>query len=197
MAQDAYDAINHKDKFSQMTVWQERKEKIHKHTCLVKQRLEGSPPINVPPEPCEMLPSGLELDCKLHMSIQPSQVVSLETIETEYGTEHFHTALQRYVILSNSPQLTAAQVEHSLWDVHLPFRHLPVWHQIKFSCPELYTGVTQIVDSIHAYPHRLDGHGRPIPARFDTVYINDGTGGDTGVTGKLILQDQMPRDHLM
>ena len=194
IAKDAYEATNHKDEFSQMTVWQERKEKIHKHDGIIKWRQEGSPPITAPPEPGKMVPSGLELDCKLRMSKHPSnRAISLETIETEYGAEHFRTALRRYVILSNSPQLTAAQVERGLWDTHLPFRRLPVWHRIKFSCPELYTGVTQIVDSIHAYPRRLDVHGRPIPARFDTAFINDGTGGDTGIVGKFVLL-QMSRD---
>ena len=195
IAKDAYEATNHKDEFSQMTVWQEWKEKIHKHDGVIKWRQEGSPPITAPPEPGKMVPSGLELDRKLRMSKHPSnQAISLETIETEYGAEHFCTALRRYVILSNSPQLMAAQVERGLWDTHLPFRRLPVWHRVKFSCPELYTGVTQIVDSIHAYPRRLDVHGRPIPARFDTAFINDGTGGDTGIVGKFVLL-QMSRDY--
>ena len=183
LAKDAYTATNHKDKFLQMTTWLEHKEKIHRHEQLIEWRLEGSPPIATAPH--KWLPPGLELDRDLHVSKHPSvRKVSLETIESEYGAKHFRAALRRYVILSNSPHLTTAQVERSLWDVHFPFRHLPVWHRIKFLRTEIYTGRTHTVDSIHAYPQKSDVHGRPIPGRFDTALINDGTGGDTGVNGE-------------
>ncbi|KAH9000966.1 hypothetical protein EDB86DRAFT_3074969 [Lactarius hatsudake] len=36
LAKDTYAATNHKDEFSQMTTWLERKEKIHRHNCLVQ-----------------------------------------------------------------------------------------------------------------------------------------------------------------
>ena len=48
IAKDMYEATNHKDEFSQMTVWQERKEKIHKHDSVIKWWQEGSPPITAP-----------------------------------------------------------------------------------------------------------------------------------------------------
>jgi hypothetical protein len=183
LAKDAYAATNHKDEFSQMTTWLERKEKIHRHNRLVGSRLEGSPPIVAPPH--EWLPPGLELDHKLYMSKHPSvRNVPLETMETEYGAEHFRAVLRRYIVLSNSPHLTTAQVERRLWDIHFPFRHLPVYHRIKYSRTQPYTGLTQIVDSIHAYPRRHDVRDRPIPGRFDTALINEGTGGDVGVIGK-------------
>jgi hypothetical protein len=183
LAKDAYAATNHKDEFSQMTTWLERREKIYRHDYLVQWRLVGSPPIVAAPR--EWLPPGIELDRKLHMSTSPSvHRVSLEALETEYGAEHFRAALRRYVVLSNSPHLTTAQVERGLWNIHFHFRRLPVWHTIKYLRTDLYTGQTQTVDSIHTHPPKFDGRGRPIPGRFDTALINDGTGGDTGVTGK-------------
>lgn len=195
-AKDAYAATNHKDEFLQMTTWLERKEKIHQHERLVKWRLEGSPPVVT--APCEWLPPGLELDRNLHMARNPSvRNVSFETIETEYGAMYFRAALRRYIVRSNSPDLTTAQVECSLWDVHLPFRHLPVWHRIKYLRTEIYTGQTQTVDSIHAYPHRSDIHGRPIPGRFDTALINDGNGGDTGVDGRSFHNPDAKNDSLI
>ncbi|KAH9000965.1 hypothetical protein EDB86DRAFT_2801599, partial [Lactarius hatsudake] len=111
----------------------------------------------------------------------------------EYGAEHFRTALRRYVVISNSPHLTTAQVERSLWDIHFPFRHLPVWHRIKYLRTEPYTGLTQTVDSIHAYPHRFDVRGRHIPCRFDTALINEGHGGDTGVIGESFRDSETSR----
>jgi hypothetical protein len=182
-AKDAYAATNHKDEFVQMATWQERKEKVHQHTYLVHQQLEGSPLIVVAPH--KWVPPGLELDCKLHTSRSPSvRKVALEVLETEYGALHFRAALRHFVLLTNSPHLTSAQVERGLWDIHFHFQHLPVWHKIKFLQTEVYTGRTWTVDSIHAYPQRFDVHSRPVPCRFDTALINDGTGGETGVTGK-------------
>ncbi|KAH9013364.1 hypothetical protein EDB85DRAFT_2076599 [Lactarius pseudohatsudake] len=167
LAKDTYAATNHKDEFSQMTTWLERKEKIYQHNRLVQWRLEGPPPIVA--APCKWLPPGLELDRKLHMSKHPSiQSVSLDTIETEYGASHFRVALRRYVVLSNSPHLTTAQVERALWDVHFPFRHLPVWHRIKYLRTELYTGRIETADSIHAQPQKSDTHGRLVPTYCDT-----------------------------
>ena len=182
-AKDAYAATNHKDEFVQMATWLERKEKIHQHAYLVRRRLEGSPPIVIAPP--TWLPPGLELDRKLHTSRTPSlRKVALETLETEYGAPYFRAALRCFILLTNSPDLTRGQIERRLWDVHFHFRHLPVWHKIKFLRTDVYTGRTQTVDSIHAYPQRSDVRGRPVPCRFDTALINDGTGGETGVDGK-------------
>ncbi|KAF8264069.1 hypothetical protein EI94DRAFT_1703538 [Lactarius quietus] len=182
LTKDTFDASNKKDECPQMTNYVERKEKIHRHEQVVAWRLEGSPPIVAAPR--EWLPPGLELDHDLHMSKTPLDLkVSLETIETAYGAEHFCVALWHYVVRTNLPHLTTAQVKCNLWDIHFPFRHLNVWHRIKYLRTEFYTSRTQTVDSIHAYPHKSDALGCCIPARFDTALINEGTGGDTGVNG--------------
>ncbi|KAF8262183.1 hypothetical protein EI94DRAFT_1773259 [Lactarius quietus] len=167
LTKDAFDASNKKDEHPQMTNYVEHKEKIHLHEQVVAWRLEGSPPIVAAPR--EWLLPGLELNCDLHMSKTPLDLkVSLETIETTYGAEHFRVALRRYIVRTNLPHLTTAQVERNLWD----YLHT-----------EFYTSQTQTVDSIHAYPHKSDALGCCIPARFDTALINEGTGGDTGVNG--------------
>jgi hypothetical protein len=159
---DAYDVTNHKDKFTQMATWLECKEKIFGHNYLVRWLLAGSPAVMAMPH--EWLPPGLELDRKLHMTSTPSVAkVSLDTLKTEYGAQHFHTVLQRYVLLSNLPHLTTAWVECGLWDICLPFWHLPVWQRIKYLQTEFYTSLTQTVDSIHAYPQRHDVHSCPVP----------------------------------
>ena len=43
---------------------------------------------------------------------------------------------------------------------------------------------TETADSIHIQPSTTDTCGRSVPGRFDTVLVNDGTGGDTGIEGK-------------
>jgi Plavaka transposase len=187
LAKAAYAATNLKDEFSQMTTWLERQEKIRRHDHFVKWRLSGSPPIICVHDGWQ--PPGLELDRKLQMTIHPSaRSVSLETFETDYGAQHFRAALRRYVVLLNAPHTSAAQVERRLWDIHLPFRHLPVWHRIKYLRTDIYTGVTLTADTIHAHPWKFDTRGHHVPGRFDTALINEGTGGDTGILGMSSLR---------
>lgn len=45
-----------------------------------------------------------------------------------------------------------------------------------------------IHDVAHARPARKDRQGRQVPARFDTVLVNEGRGGPTGVEGTSIMQ---------
>ena len=58
LVKDAYKSTNHKDEFSQMTVWLERKEKIFRHQQYILWRLDGSPE----PPVIDWTPPGLELD---------------------------------------------------------------------------------------------------------------------------------------
>ena len=180
LAKDAYHATNCKDEFTQMAIWLERKEKIHRHEDHVKWILDGRPLL----EHQEWLPPGLELDRTLSMSKHPTiRLVAIDRLEQDYGATHFRNALRRFIALLNNPRLTTGQLEQSIWNIHFPFRKLPVWHKIKFTRPDPATNVTSTADSIHTRPAKVDSHGRPVPGRFDTALINDGTGGDTGIEG--------------
>ncbi|KAF8065173.1 hypothetical protein FPV67DRAFT_1653931 [Lyophyllum atratum] len=180
LAKQAYAATNHKDEFSQMTLWVERKEKILRHSQYVKWRCEGSPTL---PQK-EWSPPGLELDRTLHMAKHPTvRAVSLERLSSEYGAPFFRTALARYVALTNEPNLTAHQLERRLWSVRIPFTKVPVWHRIKFLRSDPMTGVNATADSIHVRPAKKDGRNHVVPGRFDTALINDGTGELTGLQG--------------
>jgi hypothetical protein len=184
LAKDAYAATNFKDEFTQMTTWLERKEKILRHDQYVQWRLNGSPP----PEPQEWLPPGLELDRTLSMAKHPSVcAVPIDRLEHVYGAQFFRTALRRFVALSNEPHLTSAQLERKLWDIRLPFRTLPIWHKIKYLYLDPLTHAPSTADSIHSRPAKKDKRGRPVPGRFDTALINDGTGEDTGIQGMLLV----------
>jgi hypothetical protein len=162
LAKNVFAAVNSKDEFPQMTVWLEHQEKIHRHDHYIKWQLDGSPPIV---QPChEWQCPGLKLDHKLQTSKHPSiWNVTLEILETEYGAKHFCTALQWFVVLTNSLHTPMAQVEHCLWDVNLPCQCLPVWHRIKYLHTDIYMDVTQTADTIHAHPKRLGTHGHHIP----------------------------------
>ena len=129
LAKDAYAATNHKDEFTQMTLWLERKEKILRHHQYVQWRLNGSSK----PLKLKWTPPGLALDHKLHMAKHPTvRSVHLTTLVEKYGATHFREALARFVILLNNPDVTRGQLERQLWGVRIPFNKVPIWHRIKY-----------------------------------------------------------------
>ena len=186
LAKDAYRATNHKDEFSQMTVWLERKEKIFRHRQYITWRLEGSPD----PETVGRLdwtPPGLELDRHISLSIHPTvRAVTLDNLELNYGATHFRTALQRYILLSNYPNILRAEIEHRLDNVRIPFTRLPVWHRIKFLRKDPVTDKNLTADSFHCRPSQVQKKGILL-SRFDTALVNDGTGEDTGAQGEYFI----------
>lgn len=179
LAKDAYRSTNHKNEFSQMTLWLERKEKIFRHQQYILWRLNGSPK----PPVIDWTPPGLELDRSLTVTKHPTvRSVTLDNLESKYGATHFRTALQQYVVLFNEPNIARAQLERRLLSVHLPFTKLPIWHRIKFLRKDPVTGKESTADSIHCRPLQIQKHG-VLPSRFDTALVNDGTGEDTGAEG--------------
>jgi len=181
LTKDAYAATNFKDKFTQMTLWLKWKEKIQCHDQYVKWRLSGSPPIKL----CEWIPPGLELDQKLSMAKHPSaHAVPLDHLERDYGAKFFQVALWCFIACSNEPHLNKRQLEEKIWHIHLPFRKLPVWHKIKYTHQDPFTHITITTDSIHIWCATNDKHGHPVPGRFDTALVNDGTGHETGIQGE-------------
>ena len=67
-------------------------------------------------------------------------MVPLDRITEKWHAPLFRTALRRYISLQNDPDLNAVQLEHSLWDVHFPFRILPVWKVVKYLNIDPVTG---------------------------------------------------------
>ena len=180
LAKDAYAATNHKDEFTQMTVWLERKEQVLRHHQYIEWRLKGS----LPPLQVEWTPPGLEMNRTLKLTKHPTaRTVSLDVLAEKYGATHFRTALARFIALTNDPNLTRAQLERQLWGIRIPFNKLPVWHRIKFVRTDPSTSKISTADSIHCRPGWRNSHGKPIPGRFDTALINDGTGEDIGLDG--------------
>lgn len=188
LAKDAWRATNFKDEFPQMTLWLEWKEKILCHDKFVKWWLAGCPgPLS---RISSSLPLGVVYERQVKMPKHPSaKAVTLDIIANEYGARYFKDALARYVAQYRKPGtiLTRAQIEHEALEVAIPFCAVPVYHIIKFTTPDYITHSQLIVDSAHVKPAWHDGHGNLIPARFDTVLVNDGTGGPIGVNGAFIL----------
>jgi hypothetical protein len=152
----------------------------HRHDQYVDWRLKGSPP----PLQVEWTQPGLEVNQTLKLTKHPTaRMVPLDILVTKYGATHFRTALARFIALTNDPNLTRAQLERKIWGIHFPFAKLSVWHCIKFVRMDPSTMKVSTVDSIHCRPERSDSHRKPIPGRFDTALINNGTGEETGLNG--------------
>jgi hypothetical protein len=166
-----------------MTTWLDRKERIQRHDQFVTWRLEGEAPT---PKRLHLGPS-LTPCRELIMTKHPSlRAVPLDRLQDTYGAPLFRVALRRFISATNNPNQSRQQLERSLWGQRLPFTRLPIWHVIKFTQLDSVTGKRSTADAIHARPTRDDKYKRPIPGRFDTVLVNDGTGKERGVRGKIV-----------
>jgi Plavaka transposase len=181
-AKDAYAVTNHKDEFTQMAKWLERKEKMFRHEQYVKWQEFGS---SISGPRLEWEPPGLELGHCLHMTKHPTvRAVPVNRLVEVYGATYFHLALARFIALANDPNLSHTQLEAKLCSIRIPFRAVPVWHRIKYLHEDPISKTTVTSDSIHVQPSTTDSHGCMVPGHFDTVLVNEGMGGDTGIEGK-------------
>ncbi|KAK7451302.1 hypothetical protein VKT23_012643 [Stygiomarasmius scandens] len=193
LAKDAYRASNHKDEFSQMTRWLERREKIIHHATYVAWRLA---PQEYPESDTEQrigerfdFPGArrslTDLKCAFmqKMTRYPTiKSVSLSKLQDTYGAKDFSMALARFIVQFRHPDYTAIQVDEYAKFVVLPFRTLPVWHRVKFVNHELYGKET--LDSVSVHPRRMNKQGKVVQAsRFDPVLVNVKGSGDYSMEG--------------
>ncbi|KAI0633956.1 hypothetical protein C8Q77DRAFT_1193668 [Trametes polyzona] len=182
-AKDAYRATNHKDEFPQMTTWLERREKILRHEAYVRWRLErvdepnrgASRPVWTP----------------VKIAKWPSiKALSFEDAAVRYGATYLRDALTRFIVRYTNPALSHAEAEQQSLDIVLPFRRFQAFHKLKFILEDAQAlGIMDnIHDAAHARPERKDAQGRTVPGRFDTLLVNDGTGGRAGIQGYEVAQ---------
>jgi hypothetical protein len=140
---DAYRATNTKDKYPQMTLWLEQKEKILRHNSYVTWCLVGAHPV----DSMQTFSSESYRDVKMpkHPSVNS---VSLDSLAHNYSAKYIRDALAHYIVATNHPTWTACQVEDAMLDTFLPFRTLPIFHKIKYSSRLCREAV--IVATIHA-----------------------------------------------
>ena len=113
------------------------------------------------------------------------KAVRLQHIASLYGANQFQNALARFVVKYQDSMLTDHQVKQAAQHLIFHFSAVPVWHKIKLSLEDAqHLGVMEAMhDTVHARPQRTNLRGQTVPARFDTVLVNDGTGGFSGVEG--------------
>ncbi|KAH9019702.1 hypothetical protein EDB84DRAFT_1624592 [Lactarius hengduanensis] len=161
---DAYRATNHKDEYPQMTAWLERREKIQQHMMFIawRQRAQyDDTQYSEPTGPSKPVPRTVQ------MARNPSlKAVSFNDLADKYGAFDFQDALADFIARLNHPQASATALRGLAEDTLLPFRHVPVFHKIKFvSTPDL-----DIIDVVHVRPDQKDARRRTIPSCFDRDY---------------------------
>ncbi|KAI0753003.1 hypothetical protein C8Q80DRAFT_1217332 [Daedaleopsis nitida] len=189
---EAYRATNHSDEFPQMMLWLKRHEKILRHNAYVTWRLQHYSSCRTTPDEPQVCPRSPILD-PYGAALTRMSVVKWPTVKAlrfdaavnSYGATFIRDALARFVVTYKDPSLTRTEVEHESLRISYPFATLPVFHKIKFILEDAeQLGIMESThDVLHAGPARQDRQGQPVPARFDTVLVNDGTGGASGVEG--------------
>ncbi|KAG2339926.1 hypothetical protein BDR05DRAFT_977595 [Suillus weaverae] len=105
LTKDAYCATNHKDEYSQMTLWLEWWEKILWHVNYVCWCLAGDPL----PQSC-LLPD-MHYAREYKMTKHPSiKAITINSLRDDY-----------------------AQVEHAAAHVYIPFASLPIFHKVRYN----------------------------------------------------------------
>jgi hypothetical protein len=124
------------------------------------------------------------------------KAVQLTDIMNAYSAPFFKDALARFVVSHFNPTLTRAQVQVQASHIHMPMRTLPVYHKAKFWLGDLtqHRMMSDETDVVHAVPARVNKYNNPIPARFDTVLVNNGQGEYLGVDGKFYNRTQITCD---
>ena len=186
-AKDAYAATNKKDEYMQMTTWLERKEKIQRHEQYIKWSMSGES--SSTQNQREWTPPGLDVKRTMSLAKRAAHLVPLNRITEKWHAPLFRTALRRYISLLNNPELNAAQLERSLWDIHFPFCFLPVWNVVKYLKVDPVTGMKSTANSVHAKAGHTSKQKHHISGRFDTALVNEGSGSDSddGTKGMSIV----------
>ncbi|KAI0739831.1 hypothetical protein C8Q80DRAFT_1222091 [Daedaleopsis nitida] len=81
-----------------------------------------------------------------------------------------------FIISYSNPALTCAQVENASLGVCYCVATISVFHKLKIALED----AQQLGIGHHTRHHQ---QGQPVPARFDTVLVNDGTGGASDIQG--------------
>ena len=118
------------------------------------------------------------------MTKGPSENEDITTIEESYSAPFICDAIARYVVHINHPDYSNKRIKEEAEVFHLRGHKLPVYRKAKFWLgdnrhPQI---MSDEWDVVHAAPPREDTLGRSVPARFDTVIIDDGRG-DTEYEG--------------
>jgi hypothetical protein len=167
---DAYRSTNHKNEYSQMTTWLERRERVQRHAAYITRQQLGDKDgthaaVSIGP-PC--VHHGY-----LKMSQLPSRTsksVLFQTLISEYGANIFQDALADFIACINHPGVSVATLHNRAHNTLILFYKVPVFHKIKFTARQNHDRL-KVVNSVHVHPAQTNHLGRIIPGWFDTVLV--------------------------
>jgi hypothetical protein len=177
LAKDAYRATNHKNEYSQMTKWLERRERIQQFSVFVDwmEHCDGE----LRSSHQKAMGPAHACNLTLKMTQNPSiWKVPFDVLARDYGVFDFQDALADFIAQANCPGASGAVLRRRAHDTHIPFSGVPVYHNIKFT----KENDSEIVDVIYVRPEQSDSRERITPARFDTVIVKGG--GRNGARGQ-------------
>jgi len=180
-AKDAYRATNRKDIYPQMTTWLQRREKILLHTICINWRRREHPrqfQTHRIPDPPRVPTQAIK------MALNPTiKSVTFNVLAHKYGAIEFQDTLADFLAHVNYPSASASALRQRAADLLIPFRSVPVFHNIKFT-KFGHSGESEISDTVHARPEIVDTHSHVIPARFDTVIVQQDSLHSQGLKGR-------------
>lgn len=168
---NAYNATNHKDEYPQMTTWLERREKVQRHAAFIRNQQESNQAQEHVEKPIGPPLARVYL---IKMAQHPSvKSVSYNDLALKYGALDFQDALGDFIAAHRSTMGAATTTRARGEEELLPFRAVPVFHNIKFTVRSQGNNERkpEIVDAIHARPEGTDSQRRLVPERFDTVLV--------------------------
>ncbi|KIL60574.1 hypothetical protein M378DRAFT_14042 [Amanita muscaria Koide BX008] len=167
LAKDAYRSTNRKDEYPQMTLWLERRERIHQHHNYVHQDRQAHNEQHM----LSLLPT-LNPERSLKVTRRPSaNAVAISVLVSHYGATFFRDAFARFIAGWRDPNLSRAQLERESMNINIPFTAVSVYHRLKFT----NAGHSETEDSLHVYPARCHKNGRLDSSRFDTALVRTGS----------------------
>ncbi|KAI0063046.1 hypothetical protein BV25DRAFT_1802716 [Artomyces pyxidatus] len=194
-AKDAYRSTNHKDAYPQMTKWLERKEKVLAHERFVQWRITEAERTAAAPNPTVAPPSTAPLtpsQPRIHIARYPNvKSAKFNVLRDQYGAVDFEPAFYNMIMQIRNPELSTRYLSRQpIEEKTLPFRSVAVYHNVKFwnRDPQEREQAPDTRDSAHARPAYKDTRGRAVGGRFDTVLIDMGDGGESGVEGYRVAQ---------
>ena len=107
LVKHVYAATNFKDEFTQMTIWLERKEKVHCHEQYIQWRQDGSLPL-IAQKPWSA--PSLELDRALSIAKHLTHILQLWIALNQ-------TTVCNISRLHCTVTMAPMQLEHALWDI--------------------------------------------------------------------------------
>ena len=135
-----------------MTLWLERREKIHQYQDYISWLLAGKPP------PMEWCSPALFQQPRIQMTKHPScYSVPLGDIVNNYGATYFRDAFATYwAHLCSKAGAQPRDIQQAADDNVLPFQKVSAFHKIKFFHTDSngHTGSSEVRDAIHAQPAR-------------------------------------------